>query len=396
MRLTLVSKDADLFRLCREILAERLGPAWDLQANDENGSVLESDLTIWDFFPDSPAPAHLPSAQEHRHLFLVSRKHLDEFRHHISSPRARILLKPVTRVTLSALLEQCIADVGACGSRHDWPMGALRADRDEILQSLIMANLKLQEYDQDRTTFLTRAVHDFRAPLTALSGYCGIMLAEHLGSLTEEQKDALERMQRSAQRLSRMTSAMFQLGLARRNGNDAPLLRPGDIGDCIEQALHEHAHLITEKNLSVSVEVSLPAAPLLFDTGKLEQAFVNLLDNACRFAPKCGLIEIRGYPFFWERRLASLSAGTVSDRRRTASPDPNAFRVNIRDSGPGIPTEHLGRLFEEYSSYSGGRDRSGGGLGLAICKMIVAQHRGRIWAESSDIGAVFSFVLPLK
>jgi signal transduction histidine kinase len=49
----------------------------------------------------------------------------------------------------------------------------LRADRDDILQCLIGANLKLQEYDQDRTNFLARGVHDFRAPLTAINGYCG-------------------------------------------------------------------------------------------------------------------------------------------------------------------------------------------------------------------------------
>jgi signal transduction histidine kinase len=68
--------------------------------------------------------------------------------------------------------------------------------------------------------------------------------------------------------------------------------------------------------------------------------------------------------------------------------------VDIRDSGPGIPAEHLDRIFEEYTSYSGGQDRSGGGLGLAICRLILSRHGGRIWAESSSEGAVFSFVLP--
>jgi signal transduction histidine kinase len=69
--------------------------------------------------------------------------------------------------------------------------------------------------------------------------------------------------------------------------------------------------------------------------------------------------------------------------------------VDIRDSGPGIPSIHVGKIFEEHSSYAGGPDRSGGGLGLAICRMILQQHGGRVWAESHPAGAVFSLVLPI-
>ena len=60
-----------------------------------------------------------------------------------------------------------------------------------------------------------------------------------------------------------------------------------------------------------------------------------------------------------------------------------------------IPAERLEKIFEEYTTYSGGHDRSGGGLGLAICRMIVTQHEGIVWAKNSEVGPVFSFVLPL-
>jgi signal transduction histidine kinase len=74
--------------------------------------------------------------------------------------------------------------------------------------------------------------------------------------------------------------------------------------------------------------------------------------------------------------------------------EPNAYRVDIRDSGNSIPAEHIDHIFEEYTSYAGGRDRSGGGLGLAISRMIVDQHDGRIWAENTESGPMFSIVLP--
>ena len=76
----------------------------------------------------------------------------------------------------------------------------MRADRDEILQCLIQTNLKLQEYDQERTNFLARAIHDFRAPLTALCGYSSLLLGNNLGPLTEDHEGsaATHELQREA------------------------------------------------------------------------------------------------------------------------------------------------------------------------------------------------------
>ena len=121
---------------------------------------------------------------------------------------------------------------------------------------------------------------------------------------------------------------------------------------------------------------------------------INLLDNACKFTPKYGCIEVRGYPFFWERRAKLTTANINGERRSSRLQAPNAFRVDICDSGPGVPFEHLEKIFEEYTSYSGGQDRSGGGLGLAICKFILNLHQGQVWAESGTDGSTFSFVLP--
>jgi signal transduction histidine kinase len=267
-------------------------------------------------------------------------------------------------------------------------------ERDEMLQFLIQANLKLQEYDQERTNFLARSLHDFRAPLTAISGYCGLLLEEALGSLTPDQREVLGRMQHSATRLSRSTNAMFQLSI-RRNVDQQLNLEKGDIRDCVDQALHEVALSIEAKRISLSVEIEHSPSGLFFDRSQMEQTLVNLLDNACRFTPRNGAIGIRGYPFFWERRTCDATAlDRATDRRTNRTKTPNSFRVDIHDAGPGIPAMHTGQIFEEYTSYSGGQDRSGGGLGLAICRMVLQQHRGRVWAESAGAGAVFSFVLP--
>ena len=72
------------------------------------------------------------------------------------------------------------------------------------------------------------------------------------------------------------------------------------------------------------------------------------------------------------------------------------YRIDIQDTGMGILSQHLTSIFEEYTSYAGARDRSGGGLGLAICKMLIEGHKGTIWAESSPAGTKISFNLPVR
>jgi signal transduction histidine kinase len=386
MIVKLVSQDRDLERLCREILADVSRQAWTLSLVTSEAAGTDGDLYLWDCQPESAPPE--PAERLSTHLYLVNRKDLGRLRARIDR---NVLLKPVTRATLTAFLGLAVAALEERVSSTD----SLRADRDEILQCLIQTNLKLQEYDQDRTAFLARALHDFRAPLTALSGYCGLLLSGPLGPLTEDQREVLTRMLNSTRRLSRMAAAMFQLSIGRQVKR-RPSLRASNIQSCLDQALHEIAPFAVDKSITVSADLSLCPPSLFLEPGQIEQVLINILDNACRFTPKNGSIEVRGYPFFWERRRNRLQAALARERRQRRSQDPNSYRVDILNSGAPIPPEHLERIFEEYTSYAGGRDRSGGGLGLAICRMIITEHEGRVWAENTDAGPVISFVIPLR
>ncbi len=237
-------------------------------------------------------------------------------------------------------------------------------------------------------------MHDFRAPLTALRGYCDLLLGELMGPLSQNQKEVLRRMQHSAERLTRMAAGMFELSIG-RHAKVRPELCRGDLRDCVEQAFHEITPFADEKRISLTVNLEPCEDALYFESRHIEQLLINLLDNACKFAPKAGAISIHGAPYFWERRSAQSPVAIPKDRRRRSSRRPNSYRVDVQDSGMPIPAGHLERIFEEYVSYPSGSDRDGAGLGLAICKMIVTQHEGRIWAENTSLGPVFSFVLPL-
>jgi len=382
MEIRLISEDGQLYQLCREILGEFRSQPSALSVGSTQEVGTNADVYIWDFHPNISFRDLVPGSFA-RNLFLVDRKHLADFLGKKEFSESLVLLKPVTRAALSAFLDLTISSDVAT---------AVLADRDEILQCLIQSNLKLQEYDQDRTNFLARATHDFRAPLTALSGYCGLLLGDPLGPINEKQREVLERMSRSVERLSRLADAMYQLSVGRQVKHRTRVHK-ADIRDCLEQAVHEITPFANEKQIRLTVSME-PCDELFVEAVQLEQVLVNLLDNACKFTPRFGRIEIRGYAYFWDRRAVATTILLQKDRRLRSRPDPNSYRIDVVDSGAPIPTERLDQIFEEYISYGGSMDRSGSGLGLAICRMIVTQHRGRIWAENTDSGPMFSFVLP--
>src|SRR5262249_35100369 len=152
---------------------------------------------------------------------------------------------------------------------------------------LMQANLKLQEFHQERNNFLARSIHDFRAPLTAISGYCELLLADELEPLTSGQRKILQRMQQGARRLTRAANSTWQLGFA-ENVEPALDLERADIRECIGRALDELSALRENKRVSVTVELEPPPENLWFEKARIEQVLVNLLENACKFTPTGG------------------------------------------------------------------------------------------------------------
>jgi signal transduction histidine kinase len=379
----LSSDDEELTLLCQELLQGHLGGNWALSKN-----AAGADLCVWDFEEAEDSPKALGEGSS-RHVVLIHEKNVGQLPRLPDWAGATVLLKPVTRPILSAVLNLAI-----CAQREHIALAILKSDRDEILQCLIQANLKLQDYDQNRTNFLARAMHDLGVPLTAVNGYCGLLLSEALGPLQDDQKRVLQKMHESNLRLSRMASAMFQLSISRQGKGRLDVSKE-DMRECIEQCIREITPAAEGKHIAISMDLNPPAPMLYFERNLLEQVLSNFLDNSCKFTPKGGEIKIEGYPFFWERRYQD-AARALAERRRDASREPNGYRIDITNSGKPISKEHLEDIFEEYTSYSGDQDRSGGGLGLAICRMIITQHEGCVWAENTAKGPRFSFILPAR
>lgn len=363
MHVALISRDDSLKQLCRVAVAALAQGRWSFATAAPEAPTPVADLYLWDFEPQMDFAKLTAGERASRpHMLLIGRQDGRHAMAALPSSAVTLMLKPVDRDALQTFL---LREAGRTGS--------LCHDRDAILESLLATTVRLQECDQDRMNFLARAVHDFRTPLTAVNGYCGLLLSGEFGSLTPSQQEVLERTLHSVRRLSRLATALFQWSMGLRVGLQSSM-REGDIEECCRQALHEIRPLAAEKDISVDLDLQAPGEPMRFDPAQMEQLLVNLLENSCKFTPRGGYIQVRGFPVAWQGR--------------------RAYRMEVSDDGMGVRPEHLSTIFQEYTSYGGGADRSGSGLGLAICKRILAEHGGEIYAESGNRGVTFILHLP--
>jgi signal transduction histidine kinase len=365
---------------------QRVIPGVQLE-RDPGRAPAQADLYMWDLNLGTALPAALtePSAEQQL-ILIVSQTKLETIPEHILAG-ACVLLTPINPFTLRTFI-----DLAARASQLREQMSQvdrLHSEREALIQYVLAANLKLQQYDQQRTEFLARALHDFRAPLIAVYGYCGLLADGQLGPVSSRQEELLRRMQASTKRVSRQADGMLELSLS-GHVKRCPQRVPGDIEDTIAQAVNEVLPLALEKDIDLNVGVYPAETEFLFEPDQIAQLLVNLLENCCKFAPVGGVIKVRGYSIGWDFRSEHASG-----RWTLPGAEHNAYRIDVEDNGPGIQPHLLSSIFEQYVSHADGRHRSGGGLGLAICKMIASAHGGCIWATNAERGAVFSVVLPL-
>src|SRR5437762_6648757 len=202
MKVRLVSKDPSLYGICREVLHSLQDRHWDLGRLDSWQPNLSADLWIWDCDAPEAFPPESWLQHEQNIIFVIDRQKIGIFRDLLPVEAVRILLKPVRPNLLKGFLEQILAPAAKTTSEVPEEAGRIKSDRDVLLQHVLEANLWLQEYEQDRTGFLARTAHDLRAPLVAMSGYCGLLLDRRLGPLNPEQLKALEKMHNSARRMT--------------------------------------------------------------------------------------------------------------------------------------------------------------------------------------------------
>jgi excisionase family DNA binding protein len=223
-----------------------------------------------------------------------------------------------------------------------------------------------------RNEFIATAAHELKTPLTSLSGQAQIVLRrlQREGEVPPERvAHALQVIWGQADKLTRLINQL--LDISRLEGGRLALERePTDLTTLVGEVVYS-ARVVTDRH-TITVEAP-PSLQAMVDALRLEQVLTNLLDNAIKYSPDGGAVEVV-----------------------LRQPDGASVELSVRDHGLGIPPEKRAQIFERFYQAHAGDHRSGLGLGLYICRQIVDLHGGEICADfPSDGGTRFTVRLPL-
>ena len=227
-----------------------------------------------------------------------------------------------------------------------------------------------ERIEKTRRDFIANVSHELRTPLTSIQGYTETLLDS--ASDNNHSRDFLEIIRKSALRMSRLTEDLLTLARV-ESGEQRFDIQPSAPADLLEEAVQSFREIARAQNVELKVEDNA-FAQVGADPEAIHQVFSNLVDNALKYAQSGGRIILG------------------------ARPVAESVEFYIQDFGPGIPSEHLPRLFERFYRVDKARSRESGGtgLGLAIAKHIVLAHGGTIRAQSDlNHGSTFLFTLPL-
>ena len=259
----------------------------------------------------------------------------------------------------------------------------------------------MREFEQLRdrfrrtTTALSSAAHDLKTPLAILNGYTELLQSEKLGSLNERQREVLADMSSNGKRLQHFIQDFLTFSVL-ETGELRMQYELGDINVSLSEVCRLWSPRFQERGLALYFLANEKIRPLPFDSAKIQRVISNLLENASKFTPQGGTVWLHAEPYVWERRAVSNPAASGERRRRTTGA-PNAVKVSVSDTGPGIPPEYHQEIFDDFFRLPGSEASEGMGLGLAIARRLVQGMGGKIWVESEPgAGCKFSFLIPLK
>ena len=251
---------------------------------------------------------------------------------------------------------------------------------------------KLRELDRLKSNFLAMVSHELRTPLTSVIGYSE-MLAEGLaGELTEEQKAYATTIRDKGESLLELIGSLLDMskieaGAMRLNVSDV------EVGPLVEGAKSYVVPQAQRKAVELVVDVEPDLPRLRADREKLRQCLINLLGNSVKFTPSGGQIRLGASIFVGQRRRP------VEDDGRFGPPDETFIRLDVSDTGIGIPADKLEAVFERFYQVDNSitREYGGTGLGLAIVKRFVEAHEGEVWLETREgEGTTFSLLIPIE
>lgn len=247
---------------------------------------------------------------------------------------------------------------------------AARRAAELAQRQLARQNEKLRELDEAKTQFLAMVSHELRTPVTSIVSFSELIRAE-TNSLTPDGICFLDIIERNADRLLRLVDDLLLLSLL-ESGSIPPDLTSVSIPELAAEAIQAASASAAKHDVALDLQAGDGPA-VAADRQRLLQVLDNLIANAIKFSRPDGLVRV------------------------AAAYDGRTWRIDVADSGIGIPPGEIDQLFGRFVRASNARTAGlpGTGLGLSIVKAIVELHGGHVQVESTlDVGTTFSVYLP--
>lgn len=243
--------------------------------------------------------------------------------------------------------------------------GALAVIRDKTEQ---------HQLEKLRTDFVSNVSHELRTPIAMLQGYSEAII-DGVVETPEEKEEMIRIIYDESQRMNRLVSDL--LTLARTESGKMRLYKDFlPVYSTFERMTYKFSQVAREKHVHLRYTCEYTDDDYIeVDQDRMEQVLTNLIDNALRYTPENGTVQVS----------VLREAGMA--------------KIEVRDTGQGIPSEDLSYVFERFYKADKARTRGKGGtgLGLAIAKNIVEAHNGRIKVESiQNVGTTFTFNIPMN
>lgn len=238
----------------------------------------------------------------------------------------------------------------------------------------------LEEAIEARARLVRGITHDLKNPLNAIVGYTELLEQGIKGPLSAEQMQSVNRIRRSAESLLSLIRDILDMSRA-ESGQLTVVPQTTQIAPIVEDVAEEHAATAAASGHRLVVEPSYDLPAISTDPRRVRQVLGNLLSNAIKYTPAGGDISL----------LASLKSrdGGIDHQKWIA--------IQVIDSGPGIPEDHVANIFEEFTRLDLHRDKPGAGLGLAIALRVARLLGGDLTVNRGKVrGSVFTLWLPLQ
>lgn len=245
---------------------------------------------------------------------------------------------------------------------------SLREDRVRLERKLEV----LEEINKMKSEFVSVVSHEIRTPLAVIKEAIMLLLDEIVGTVNEKQKSLLRKAVENIERLVNIVEELLDISRI-ESGQIKFRYSLVNLNDLLLNSLDFFNRLANEKGLDLSYSLPKKQVNIFIDANRISQVFANLINNAIKFTEKNGKIKI-------EVRI-------LQDK----------VRVGVMDTGVGIATQDIPKLFRKFSqvTLSDGQKKEGVGLGLSIVKDLIEKHGGEIWVESTPgVGSKFYFTLP--